>query len=386
MNIGSFDLGIRIMPMKKIAIHGFYGQGNLGDEAILMALLREFNKLPELRITVFSTRPEEVSKLHKVKSIHSRRTREFLRRIYEIKRSNLFILGGGGLLKDYGATSANIKRWLELLILAQKLKTKTALCAVGVENIHYPESKRLIRNTLNKTNLITVRDNISKKILQQVGVAREIKVTTDPAVLLNPEPLKTKKLIGPPKIIVCIRHWYDKGFYIANPEVNKNFIKSLSITADFLIENYGASIDFVPFRTTSYDDDRIIAKQVLSYMKYRGKAHIYSCVPEVNEFIKMARQSSLVIGMRLHSLILGTSVGVPVIGLEYMPKVRGYMESIDQGKYSLPLGTLTSNKLIQLIKTTLEQYQPRSQTIISNVSKLQSIAKHGIKEIIDLAG
>lgn len=29
--------------MKKITIHGFYGQGNLGDEAILKALLQEFS-------------------------------------------------------------------------------------------------------------------------------------------------------------------------------------------------------------------------------------------------------------------------------------------------------------------------------------------------------
>lgn len=33
----------------KLAIHGFYGQGNLGDEVILKALLQEeFGRFPEI--------------------------------------------------------------------------------------------------------------------------------------------------------------------------------------------------------------------------------------------------------------------------------------------------------------------------------------------------
>lgn len=372
--------------MKKISIHGFYGKGNLGDEAILKALLQEFSKFPNVKVVVFSSAPGEVSKIHGVRSFSERGKCSLLRRIWEIKTSDLFILGGGGLLKDYGNDSSSLKEWLRLLRLAKRLNVKTALFAVGVENIRYYESRKLIRDALDKVNLITVRDCSSKDILKDIGVTNEIKVISDPAVLLtniNTDRIKDNLISS--KVIICIRHWFSKGFYIEKPEINENFIRSLSIAADFLIEHYNKKIDFIPFRITSYDDDRIVAKQVVSYMKHKDKTYIHSSAPEVDEFIEMAEQSSLIIGMRLHSLILGTSIGVPVIGLEYMPKVKEYMKSIKQSEYSLDLETITGEKLINKILITFEQYKERSQVISLEVSRLKKLASTNIENLIELA-
>ena len=372
--------------MKKITIHGFYGQGNLGDETILKALLQEFSKFSDIKVVVFSSKPKQVSITHGVRSVHSKGRRSILRRIWEIKTSDLFILGGGGLLKDYGNDSSSLKEWLRLLKFAQRLNIKTALCAVGVENIRYDESRKLIKDALDKVDLITVRDCSSRDILRDIGVTNEIKVVSDLVVLLtstNADKIKDNLISS--KVIICIRHWLSKGFYIEKPEVNENFIQSLSTTADFLIEHYNTKIDFIPFRTTSYDDDRIVAKQVVSYMKHKDKIHIHSSVPEIDEFIEIVRQSSLVIGMRLHSLILGTSIGVPVIGLEYMPKVKEYMKSIKQSEYSLDLETITSEKLINKILITFERYKERSQVISLEVSRLKKLASTNIEDLIELA-
>jgi polysaccharide pyruvyl transferase CsaB len=377
-----------VIQMKKIAIHGFYGEGNLGDEAILKAILQEFSKFPGIEVILFSSNPKQVSITHGVRCVHSQGRRSLLRRIGEIKISDLFILGGGGLLKDYGSNSSNLKGWLRLLRLAKRLKVKTALCAVGVENIRYDESRKLLRDALDKVDLITVRDRNSKDILIDIGVTNEVKVVTDPAVLLAniDASKKIKDISMPPKVIICVRHWFDKGFYIEKSEINENFMRSLSVAADFLVQQYNAEIDFIPFRTTSYDDDRIAAKQVVSYMKHKDRTHIHSHAPGVDEYIEMAKQSSLVIGMRLHSLILGTSVGVPVIGLAYMPKVKGYMDSIGQSEYSLNLETITSEKLISLIESIFKNYDMHSKEIVSEVSKLRKVATKSIKEIVELAG
>ena len=372
--------------MNKITIHGFYGHGNLGDEAILKALLQEFNKFSNIKLVIFSDNPKQVSMKHGVKSVHSQGRRSFLHRIWEIKTSNLFILGGGGLLKDYGNNSSNIEKWLKLLQLAEKLKVKTALCAIGVENIRYNDSKILLKDTLDKADLITVRDSNSKYILKDIGVRNEVKVVMDPSVLLTyVDPSKTKDISMPPKVIICVRHWFNKGFYIEKPETNENFIRSLSTAVDFLVENYNAIIDLIPMRTTHYDDDRVVSNQVLSYMKHKDGVHVHSRAPEVDEFIEMAKQSSLIIGMRLHSLILGASVGVPVIGLEYMPKVKAFMDSINQSDYSLGLETITSDSLIGLIEDTFKRYNTRCKAICLEVSSLQKIIRKSISELISLA-
>ncbi len=120
-------------------------------------------------------------------------------------------------------------------------------------------------------------------------------------------------------------------------------------------------------------------------MKHSNGVNIHSSAPGVDEFIDIAKQSSLIIGMRLHSLILGAAAGVPVIGLEYMPKVKAFMESINQGDYSLGLEAVTGEKLIGLIEDTFERYDARSKAICLEVSKLQEICRNSIAELIALA-
>ena len=370
----------------KFAIHGFYGQGNLGDEAILKAILQEFSKFFNIKIVVFSRNPKQVIATHKVNSVCSEGKRSFLHRVWEIKTSDLFVLGGGGLLKDYGSNSSNVEKWLKLLRLAKRLKVKTALCAVGIENIRYDKSKRLIKDALNSADLITVRDHISRDILVDLGITNEVKIVADPVILLSNNNIeKIRKVLMPLKVIICIRHWFDKGFYIGKPEVNENFIQSLSIAADFLVEHYNAKIEFIPFRITSYDDDRVVIKQVMSYMKRKDGANVYPHTPTVDEFINIIKESSLVIGMRLHSLILAASVGIPVIGLAYMPKVRGYMECIEQSKYSLDLETITSEKLTSLIDDVFKNYNAISKKILFEISKLQKTSRKNIIEMTELA-
>ena len=206
--------------MGKICIHGYYGMGNLGDEAILKSILREFGKYNPLEVTVFSRRPEQVQNYHKVKSISSENKVDLFKRRQELKSCNLFVLGGGGLLKDFGDDSRSLKKWFKLLNLAQRFKVKTSIFAIGVENIRFNESKTLVQNSLAKVDLITVRDKTSKKILETIGVTNAIKVTTDPVVLLgNSDTITIKDQNGfkrepPKKIAFCVRQWFDKSFQI----------------------------------------------------------------------------------------------------------------------------------------------------------------------------
>ena len=120
-------------------------------------------------------------------------------------------------------------------------------------------------------------------------------------------------------------------------------------------------------------------------MKHKDRAHIHSTVPTVDDFIAMAKQTSLIIGMRLHSLILGTSVGAPVIGLAYMSKVNVFMDSLDENEYIVDLKTVTADRLIDLTENIFANYDAISSKIFKEVNRLQSIAMQGIEEIVELA-
>ncbi len=55
------------------------------------------------------------------------------------------------------------------------------------------------------------------------------------------------------------------------------------------------------------------------------------------------RRCSLFMGLRFHSVILASAVGVPIVGLIYAPKVRGYMRLLKCERYALELSKLLAS-------------------------------------------
>ena len=371
-----------------IVIHGFYGHGNLGDEAILTAFLREVERRsPGTEVAVFTMMPERVTLDYGLRAFHSRRRSGLPRRLWEIWRSDLFVLGGGGLLKDYGDDSSSLGSWLAPLSAAKRLGVKTALYAVGVESIRFEESRAFLRDALEGVDLITVRDEESRDLLTSLGVSGEILVTADPAILLvTGDEGKNYPGEVPPNVLISVRHWFDKVFRIENREANEAFLKALARSADHLIEKHDARVRFVPLRTTTYDDDRQVAEQVVSLMKRGGKAEQLNRAPSVGEFIEMARESRLILGMRLHSLIIGAAAGTPVIAFEYMRKVRGFMRRVKQEEYCLQMEEIGSGNITSLIDETFENLESRAKTIAREVERLKRSAVENVGKLIELAG
>jgi polysaccharide pyruvyl transferase WcaK-like protein len=168
--------------------------------------------------------------------------------------------------------------------------------------------------------------------------------------------------------------------------MNENVIKSISRALDFLVESYNVRIDFIPMRTVSYDDDREMAQEIVKHMKRKEETapglHLHSSSPAVAEFIGMVEQSTLMIGMRLHSLILGAAAGVPVIGLEYMPKVKAFMESIGMQEFSHSLENLTHDSLIDSIKKILADYENCSRQLVAKVCEKKQTVCESIDRLL----
>jgi len=57
----------------KIFVHGYFGFGNIGDEAILSVLIEEFkNIFSKAEFTVLSSNPWRTMRIHCVKAIRER--------------------------------------------------------------------------------------------------------------------------------------------------------------------------------------------------------------------------------------------------------------------------------------------------------------------------
>jgi len=87
----------------RIGISGSYGGLNLGDEAILTAMIAQMRSTLPVEITVFSRNAADTRARHTVERVVPVRdmTRQEVRT--EVARLDLLVLGGGGILYDHDA-------------------------------------------------------------------------------------------------------------------------------------------------------------------------------------------------------------------------------------------------------------------------------------------
>jgi len=343
----------------KIMISGYYGFNNTGDEAILKSMVRAFKeKIPQVKITVLSHNPLQTSQTYKVRAINRLHLIKIIRCLRNV---NLFISGGGGLLQDSTGKGWSILYYLGLILITKIVKVPVMIYAQGIGPINKKINKLLIKWILNKVNLITVRDTHSKKILNNLGVSGpSIYVNSDPVFLLKRKNINhiidnypcVQKLINPDNRLLI-------GVSIREYKSNGSDSKSIfAQAADYLIENYQAKIIFLPFQ---FDEDVHISEEILSLMK--NQADVLKVKLEPEELLSLLTRLSLVVGVRLHSIIFSSMANIPFIALNYDPKVKYFVEDLGLSELLLEIDEDIS----------LKNFQKKIEYIRKNNDKIKDI-------------
>ena len=326
------DEGVSDLIAPRIVIMGWYGNGNMGDEMILQCMLQDLRRLvPRVSFTVVSDDSVDTSSRHGVRSVRRGGGRfQRMRRALAITEADLFILGGGSLLKRHGISDSSVLVWLGPFHFAHRIGVRTMTYAVGVSGEWSPSGKRLVSKILDEADAVCVRDQVSNENLKGLGFDRGI-VTADPAILLahaSPEEARAQTPGGRPRVSVFLRHWYVYENRTPDEPTWKRFQQSLADSLDTLISKHSAQVRFVPMRTTAGDDDRVVAREVVQMMKNGADT---DCVDEpggTTDVVRLIDESDLVIGMRLHSLIVAASLGKAAIAINYEEKVRSFEDTI----------------------------------------------------------
>lgn len=351
-----------------IGISGSYGGTNLGDEAILQSMINQIKETGPCHITIFTQNTEDTLIRHKIdraimaKKLSRREVTE------EIKKLDLFILGGGGILYD-----SAVSYYLREVEIANEVGIPVFIYAISAGPLTKTSSKKIVANTLNEVRVITVRDLYGKHLLEEVGVSKEIHITADPAVLLGPEPLpkdallqeglmSKKRLIG-----LSVR---EPG--PAAPDMDIDHYHSLlADVADFLVERIGVHVVFVPMERNHKDLQQSHA--VISKMFNAQNASVLQHEYTSGQIIAWMNHFEFAIGMRLHFLIFAAIMGVPFIPLPYAGKVQGFIESL--GLQMPPLSEVTSGRLLAHVDASWDSRIDLSQKIKDAFPKVQAQAR-----------
>ncbi|MCC2663785.1 MAG: polysaccharide pyruvyl transferase [Geminicoccaceae bacterium] len=326
----------------RVGISGSYGGLNLGDEAILKGIVKELRRALPVEITVFSRDAEDTRQRHEVERVVPVRKLSRDEVLPEIQRLDLLILGGGGILFDGEA-----QLFLREVMLAHENRVPVMVYAVSAGPLRDPAVQRLVQDGLSRAAVVTVRERDARKVLEEIGLTREIVVTADPALLLEPAPLAKdsfkregldsgRQLVG-----VSVR---EPG--AAAPDISEQaYHKLLADVADFMVDRYDADVVFVPMEPRMVDVQH--AHAVVARMLRAPRATVLKGDYTSEQLLALMQHFAFAVGMRLHFLIFASLQNVPFVALPYAPKVAGFLE--DLKIETPPLAQVSAGRLIAYV-------------------------------------
>lgn len=269
----------------KLLVSGYYGFGNLGDEALLSGLL---TGLEAHTITVFSGRPGNTRALHGIGAVHR------LQGLPALLHHDALLSGGGGLLQD--KTSArSLRYYLGVLTLAKRLGKRVVVYGQSVGPLS-PDGEKSVARALRGVP-VAVRDGASQRLLARLDIPATLVADT---ALLLPKPLYEAAEHAPVLLI-------PRG---GLPEVTA----ALARLAEALHRG-GVPVTGVALHPS--EDAAALAELPPSV------ARLEALTPQAA--LNLIAESRHVVSARLHGLILAARARRPFSGIAYDPKVAAFV-------------------------------------------------------------
>jgi len=320
--------------MKIVAFGGWFGSGNVGDDAILMGFNNLVKRIsPDCDVTALSTDPAQTRRVCGVPAVELVNPRSAFTRgvryLSTMLSADAAVMTGGTPFYDWDHLSRLLYGSVPLI-----LGMPLACFGVGSKAISSLVGRKVSRLLLRHAARVSARDRASQARLAELGGVK-VSLTGDSALFLEPGPTDMgKKLIESVGIeagrvaIVCPRalstshriHYHDP----LDEETVNTVRLGVARACDQLWAS-GFSVILVPLHRSRSDNDLDEIREVLRLVE-GPRPSVLDGPLKPTEAMSLLGEADVVVGLRLHSLILAASMGTPAVSVGYDEKVGGFME------------------------------------------------------------
>lgn len=348
--------------MKKIVLSGYYGFDNLGDEAVLESILSNIRQaLGDLHITVLSAKPEVTKGLYGVHAIGRISPVGILKSLWEC---DVLVSGGGSLLQDVTGR-LSIFYYLALIALGKLMGKRVMIYSQGIGPIRKPFNRFLTKLILNHVDAITVREPNSREDLVDIGLSADrIIITADPVIGLSPseDPELSQWLSQIPGFIPGAPLI---GFAFRGQDMGFGAAEKLVKVVRKLREEQHANILLIPYY---FEQDGMVLDSLERLAE--GLVIPVRRPLRVDEMLSLTAKLDVLVGTRLHSLIVSAVCGTPMIAVSYDPKIEYFMETIERPVFG-DVRSFDPEELLLEIQETLKSGKPAMKSAIVKVDRLR---------------
>ena len=326
----------------RIAVYGFFGMGNLGNEGSLAAFLlhlRRTGSAAEVRcfagdveathrehglptIRMMASRPTAVRSVRTSVSKALLRLWDMPRTYWNMRGTDLLVVPGMGVLESKFATSPwGMPLWLLAAVGSCRLRGgRVAILNIGVDVPRSPLTKRFFRWTIALADYCSYRDEGSREAAREIGVRGELgPVRPDLAFSLADPP--TGAAI-PGRVVVGVMvyegelHTPGRG-----PGLVREYADKMVMAVGRMLDS-GRSVTLVVGDLADNDLAEEIARRVRADRREGPSSVVVSPAATLTDLMAEMGRAEVVVASRFHNVLCALKMARPVVSLSYAPKNR----------------------------------------------------------------
>ncbi len=306
---------------------------------------------------------------------------------YIDKADIILSIGGDVYSLDYGFLS--LFKFIGVAEYGKKRGIPAVLWGVSVGPFDkIPQLVPQIRKHLSRLDLITVRESVSKKYLESLGINKNVEHVADSAFLLERETIDEKVFWpeGDEKNVL--------GFNLSplvrdirNNAVGGGMEAEVVAFLKMVVTEKGMSVLLVPHVSpldgSVGNNDEVYLKKLLDIIgDMEGRVSIAPSMLNAIQSKYLIGKCRYFIGARTHATIGAISSGVPTLSISYSIKSKGInVDFFGSSKYILPIEKMTCESLMDGLNTLIDEEDEIKELMSNGLNAVKEKAKKGAHKL-----
>lgn len=299
----------------RIAVAGWFGSDNLGDEMILRSLALGLQARGAEPVAV-SIDPDGTGRDHGIEALRHRSPAHSLALARSLRDTDGLIVAGGIVQAE--TSPWNLPFHASRLLAARSTGERSAAVGLGAGRVRGRFGPALARTALGKLGAIVVRDHDSARLLARWGLP-DAAVGADPALSLDAPPpsapgdtmaviLRPPNRRGPGTAGAKARSWGRPG-----PDRHR-WIDQVARSLDAAASAAGLGVRMIAFQPSR---DGPLHRAVAERLQTSAEL----VAPALDSVLAEVARSRLVVTMRYHGAVAALIGDRPAVVIDYSPKM-----------------------------------------------------------------